>query len=82
MFYGSLHMVPGHSSPKPFRPGTYCFALCLDPSLLLLEYIVWFGNSLADYITKLLVGQECLLRLGGRVDASLVTLFDDFPAFQ
>ena len=77
MFLGLLHTVPGHSGPKPFRPGTNCFVLCLDLSLLLLGYIVWFGNgnSLADYLTKLLVGQGCLQRLCGRVDASLVTLF-------
>ena len=52
-----------------------CFFLCPDLSFLLWGYIVRFGNSLADYITKLLVGQGCLLRLCGRVDASLVTLF-------
>ena len=75
MFYGLLHTVPGHFGQKPFRHGTHCFVLCLDLSLLLLGYIVWFCNSLADYITKLLVGQGCSLRLCGRVDASLVTLF-------
>ena len=37
-------------------------------------FIVMFGNSLADYITKLLVGQGCLLRLCGRVDASYIIL--------
>ena len=52
-----------------------CFVLCPDLSFLLWGYIVRFGNSLADYFTKLLVGQGCLLRLRGRVDASLVTLF-------
>ena len=30
--------------------------------ILALGYIVKFGNSLVDYITKLLVGQGCLLR--------------------
>ena len=54
MFYGLLHTVLGHSGPKPFRPGTHCFLLCLDLSLLFLGYIVWFGNSFADYITKAL----------------------------
>ena len=52
MFYELLNTVPGHSGPKPFRPGTHCFVLWFDLSLLLLGYIVWFGNSLADYITK------------------------------
>ena len=78
MFYGlfhCFHMVPGHSGPKPFRPGTQCFVLCPDLLFLLWGYIVRFGNSLVDFITKLLVGQGCLLRLCGRVDASLVTLF-------
>ena len=75
MFYGLFHTVSGHSGPQPFQPGTQCFVLCPDLSILLWGYIVRFGNSLGDYITKLLVGQECLLRLCGRVDASLVTLF-------
>ena len=75
MFYGLFHTVPRHSGPKPFRPGTQCFVLCLVLSFLLLGYIVWFGNSIADFINKLLVGQGCLLRLCGRVDARLVTLF-------
>ena len=75
MFYRLFHTVLGHSGLEPFRPGTQCFLLCLDLSFLLWGYIVRFGNSLADYITKLLVGQGCLLRLCGRVDASLVALF-------
>ena len=52
-----------------------CFVLCPDLSFLLWGYIVRFGNSLADFFTKLLVGQGHLLRLCGRVDAGLVTLF-------
>ena len=75
MFYGLFHRVPGHSGPKPFRPGTKCCVLCPDLSFLLWGYIVSFGNSLADYITTRLVGQGFLLRLYGRVDACLVTLF-------
>ena len=51
-----------------FRPLSRSFILALG-------YIVRFGNSLADYITKLLVGQGCLLRC-------VFHYFNDFPAFQ
>ena len=64
MFYGLFHTVPGHSGLWPktilawnsmFRPLSRSFILALGVHLR-------FGNSLADYINKLLVGQGCFLR--------------------
>ena len=64
----------GSFRPKPISAWNSLFRPLSRSFIVALGYIVWFGSSLADYITKLLVGQGCFLRLCGRVDASYIIL--------
>ena len=69
-YFTRFQVIPAqnHFSDSLFRPLSRSFIVAFGVHSMVV-------NSLADYIIKLLVGQGCLLRLCGRVDASLVTLF-------